>query len=386
LWAILLANLFKYPFFEFGSRYANATDESIIDGYLRIGKWFLWIYLLITLGSMFFVMAAVGVVTAGFLDNLFGVSNLKLVTGLLFVSCVAILIAGKYKLLDSLIKVIGSVLLVSTIAAFVLTLFSGPQIQSGSLLPQVEWNSTTFAFLIALMGWMPTAVDMSTWNSLWTIERIRSTGYKPTLKETLLDFNLGYIISAVLSICFVTLGAYIVFGTGLSMPESSAGFANRVVSLYTETMGSWSYPIIATAAFSIMLGTCIAVFDGYSRAVERSAELLFLPREKAKEALNNRSFYIGALVILAIGGFLVIYYMLFVKEDSSGFKQLIDLATTISFIIAPIIAIVNLRLVSSKFIPKESVPPLWLKSLAWCGIVFLGGFTLFYLWLTLFSS
>ncbi|MDC1196151.1 divalent metal cation transporter, partial [Crocinitomicaceae bacterium] len=29
---ILAANIFKYPFFEFGSRYANATGESLIDG------------------------------------------------------------------------------------------------------------------------------------------------------------------------------------------------------------------------------------------------------------------------------------------------------------------------------------------------------------------
>ena len=39
LWAILLANLFKYPFFEYGSRYANATGKSILDGYLNLGKW-----------------------------------------------------------------------------------------------------------------------------------------------------------------------------------------------------------------------------------------------------------------------------------------------------------------------------------------------------------
>ena len=33
---ILAANIFKYPFFEFGSRYANAAGESIIDGYKSI--------------------------------------------------------------------------------------------------------------------------------------------------------------------------------------------------------------------------------------------------------------------------------------------------------------------------------------------------------------
>ena len=71
LWAVILANVLKYPFFEFGSRYANSTGTSIIDGYLKIGKWALWSYFIITIGSMFFVCAAVGKVTTGFMQNLF---------------------------------------------------------------------------------------------------------------------------------------------------------------------------------------------------------------------------------------------------------------------------------------------------------------------------
>ena len=35
------------------------------------------------------------------------------------------------------------------------------------------------------MGWMPTAIDLSSWNSLWTIARIKQTGFRPKLKETL---------------------------------------------------------------------------------------------------------------------------------------------------------------------------------------------------------
>ena len=55
LLVVILANLFKYPFFEFGSRYANATGKSIIHGYKKIGSWMIWTYLIITLGSMFFL-------------------------------------------------------------------------------------------------------------------------------------------------------------------------------------------------------------------------------------------------------------------------------------------------------------------------------------------
>lgn len=54
LWAIVAANVLKFPFFEYGSRYANATGESLIDGYGKLGRWMLWLYFFITLFSMFF--------------------------------------------------------------------------------------------------------------------------------------------------------------------------------------------------------------------------------------------------------------------------------------------------------------------------------------------
>ena len=43
LWALLLVNLFKYPFFQFGPRYALATGGSLLDGYYKLGKIFLWL-------------------------------------------------------------------------------------------------------------------------------------------------------------------------------------------------------------------------------------------------------------------------------------------------------------------------------------------------------
>ena len=74
LWAILAANAAKYPFFEFGSRYASASGQSLIEGFRTLGRGASWLYLGLTLGTCFFVMAAVGMVTGAFLDNLLGVS------------------------------------------------------------------------------------------------------------------------------------------------------------------------------------------------------------------------------------------------------------------------------------------------------------------------
>ena len=51
LWAILAANAAKYPFFEFGSRYASASGQSLIEGFRTLGRGASWLYLGLTLGD-----------------------------------------------------------------------------------------------------------------------------------------------------------------------------------------------------------------------------------------------------------------------------------------------------------------------------------------------
>jgi Mn2+/Fe2+ NRAMP family transporter len=38
-WVVIAAVCLKYPFFEFGPRYAAATGESLVEGYARQGRW-----------------------------------------------------------------------------------------------------------------------------------------------------------------------------------------------------------------------------------------------------------------------------------------------------------------------------------------------------------
>ena len=153
-----------------------------------------------------------------------------------------------------MIKIIGAVLLLSTLMTFFLALGKGSNTPVDRFAAPEIWSDNSVLFIIALMGWMPTAVDLSAWNSLWTVERIKQTGYHPSMKETLLDFNFGYIVSTVLSLCFVTLGAYMMFGSGEVLPDKGALFASKVVEMFTEYMGGWSFIIIAAASFAIMFG------------------------------------------------------------------------------------------------------------------------------------
>ena len=370
---VILAMILKYPFFEYGSRYANSTQTSIIDGYKKLGKPALWLYFILIITSMFFVTGAVGFVTAGFFENLFGIDYLgEWTVVILFIVCVVILAIGKYNALDSLIKIVAIVLLVSTVTAFILVLYNGPIEPVDGFIPKELLTVSGLFFLLALMGWMPAPLEISSWNSLWTLERIKQSKYTPKLKETIFEFKLAYLITGILAVMFVTLGSYMFFGSGQALPNNNAQFANQVVTLYTNTIGNWSHIIISASAFAIMFGTIIAVFDGYSRSLKRTIELLFTKNENI-EGIKSRILYVVILLIIAIGSLVVIF------QFGDNLKTLVDFATVLSFVVAPIIAILNFRLVTGKFLPKINHPSTIMKITSVAGIVFLIGFALIFL-------
>ena len=369
LGAIILANIFKYPFFEFAVRYTSATGVSMIDGYAKKGKWIVWAYFLLSIPSMIIVTAAVTFVTAGLLGTVLGIDlTTDLWAIILFVICVTILAIGKYKLLDNLLKLVGLVLLLSTLVAFSSALIHGPFERAPSFVPKELYSISGIMFAIALMGWMPTAVDISTWTSLWSEAKSKITGYRPTLKESLADFNFGYGVTAILSICFLTLGSYIIFGTGTELSNSSAGFAGQLIGMFTTAIGQWSYTIIAVAAFSTMFSTTITVIDGYGRSMTRTFKLMFKDSSEA----DSRISYIIWTIIITISAYLVIAQFL------NNLKSLVDLATILSFVIAPLAAFLNYIVIKSKEIDGEYRLPGWLNNLAIAGLIFLSVFTIIF--------
>ena len=111
-------------------------------------------------------------------------------------------------------------------AAFTL---GGPKELTGILAPEI-WTVSGVAFLIALMGWMPIPIDASAWHSIWTLERAKQTGYNPKLKESLIDFNIGYIGAVLFALGFLVLGAQVMYGTGESFALSATDFRSCLLA------------------------------------------------------------------------------------------------------------------------------------------------------------
>jgi Mn2+/Fe2+ NRAMP family transporter len=373
LWALLLVNLFKYPFFQFGPRYASATGESLLEGYYKLGKGVLVAYFILSLGTMFTIQTAVTIVSAGLAHSLFGdisflnfgytsISSVEIWTVIILFICLLILFLGKYSTLDKLIKVIIVTLTISTLVAvcFAFVEFDKP-ISFTQVLPE---NTTEIAFLIAFMGWMPAPLDISVWHSIWAIEKKRDEDTF-TPKAALLDFNIGYAGAIILGIAFVCLGYFVMHDTGETFSNKAAIFSNQLIDLYTKSLGDWAYIIIGIAALTTMFTTTITTLDASPRAMSKSLELL------TKKTFKKG--YLLWILILTFGT--VIIFFAFASEMG----KLIKVATILSFMTAPFYAIINYKLISSKHTPKEWRPSLKLHVLSWLGILFLIGFSLWYI-------
>ena len=366
---VILANLFKYPFFEFCRRYTAATGESALYGYKQLGSWALWTFLVISVFSGFINIAAVTVVTGAIAGKLFA-ANLSIFWWAAISAgfCVGLLITGRYPAFDSLMKIILVVLAISTIVAFVAALINGPQSAPGFEPPPL-WNAGGIAFMIALMGWMPTPIDAAVWPSLWALERTKQTGHRPSLRESLFDFNLGYIGTALLALFFLGLGALVMYGTGETPEAKGSPFAHQLISMYTRTLGQWAYYFIAAAAFTCMFSTTITCFDGYTRSIHGSLALI---RGEKEYAPSGRLYW--SIMIIFLASTLVVAGLLM-----RNMGQLVSLAMIIAFLTAPILGWINYRLIKSDDVAEAFRIPAWLNLLAQAGLVFLVGFAILYL-------
>ena len=360
LWALLLVHLFKYPFFQFGPRYAAATGETLLEGYKKLGKGVLGVYFVLNFATMFTIQAAVTIVTAGLASQLFGFTNdLVLWSVIITIVSLAILLIGKYKLLDNLMKYIIIILTVSTITAVVIAIFNNKEaFDFTQILPT---GTIEITFLIAFLGWMPAPMDISIWHSIWTIEKNKTTFEKIKPKQAIFDFNIGYLGTLFLGICFVMLGALVMHSSGETFSNKGGVFASQLISLYTKNLGDFSYIIIGAAAFTTMFSTTITTLDASPRAMEKSTNLLF-----DKNTKLNYWFWI---LFLAVGTFCILYFFM------SDMGLLVKIATILSFLTAPFYAILNFILITGKHTPKEHQPGMALKILSWMGIVFLFGFS-----------
>lgn len=354
---ILLANLLKYPFFRFGPQYTAETGHSLVEGYARRGRVYLWVFFVLAALSSVVSTAGVGLLCTVILSYLVPASwglGVPVLAGALMLVTWLLLVGGHYKALDGVTKVILSVLALSTVVAVVMAASQGAVRQPDFVEPS-PWNLATLPFLVALVGWMPAPIEISALNSLWV--KAKAEDRTVLTRDVLFDFNTGYVVSTILAVFFVGLGVFVQYGSGEELELAGGAYIPQLMSMYGDAIGAWATPIMAVIAFAVMFGTVISVVDGYGRACAESLRLL-----SGRPEMTRRHKDLWITGIAGIGLAIVVWM-------SAELGTMLRFAMISAFLTAPVFAWLNFSIIRS-----ERRLSVGIRVLAYAGLAFLIGF------------
>ena len=360
---IVLACVIKYPAFRYGAEYAASAKESVVAAYARQGRWLLVVFLIAIAVEGLAVIPAVSLVTAGLTMNLLGVSaNDVAVTMAIIAVCSVGLVFGRYKLLERVSAVFVVLFAVLTVVATVASLGA---LDAGRVAAPFALNRDNLFFAVAVAGWMPVGMGGAVFISLWVRAKSEMLGRPITVREARFDFDLAYAGTLLL-----LMGTALMFGRGMTLAANSGKFAGDLVTLFTASVGSWIRPIIGVAALAVMFSTVLAVIDGFPRVYADTTKRLLGPVIR----LGDGHLYLAFIVVQGLVAFVLLHYLL------SSFGVFIDFATTAGFVSAPVIAILNHRIISSAAVAAQDRPPRWLRVWSASGATLLTVASLVYLY------
>lgn len=377
---VLLINFIKYPAFQFGTQYALATGTTLLQGYRNIGKWAVISYGVMNLMMMPVVFAALSLATSGVIIVVTGTDlPVSVLSPLLMLTCVLLLKFGGYPVLEKVVKVLVIIFTALTLVATVNAVLTTDVLASFTVLP-TEVTLPSLFFIIAFIGWMPTGLEASVWQSLWTLKKAKEKPAPYAMGQYRMDFNIGYVVTTVLAVCFIILGAALMHNTGEHFPASAPAFIAQVIKLYSSSIGEWCVPLIGVCTFAVLFSTVITVIDGFPRAL-----MIATQRLKTNETpwqgdhAQDGSLYLVFMLAGCAGAYLLILLW------TASFKMFIDFATTVSFVYAPVVAFLNHRAMHNKEVDADLKPKGLINMLSLASIVILTSFAAFYGYLKLFS-
>ena len=348
---ILVVNLLKYPFFRAGVSYTISTKQTLQQGYLGMGRRYLAIALgLNTIASV--VNAAALLLFAASLLSYFIPFDIAITlsASVVLALILIILLAGHFEGLDNIAKGIMGVLVVATVAVFVVALSNYSAASAPAMAPPSPWTLATLGFLVVTMGWMPAPIEISSITSLWLKRQCKGQAVTP--KSALFDFNLGY---AVLS-------------------TSGIGFSPQLISMYSSTIGQWAHWLIALVAFLCIFGSALTVYDGYARVVAEAIALLFNKDKNARNTLVT-----PVLLFMAVASFIIVLFF------KSALLAMLGFAMTLAFVTTPMFAWLNHKLVAQTKLHQDAAPNVVVKLLSYLGLIYLFGFLMVFIWWKWFS-
>jgi Mn2+/Fe2+ NRAMP family transporter len=365
LWLILFAHLFKYPAFEFGARYAVATETSLIEGFGKLPgpkNWGLFVFLGVTIIQGLTILAGVMSVTASILVVTVGGLSYTFWLFVVGIFTIAVHRVGGYPALKRGAITMVGVLAAGTVIAFFATP-PAPAELGRMFVPGAPAGSTLL--VASILGLMPTGINVAVWHSLWAVAHLEYWKREGTDRQRMLrlsqrDLAVGYGLSAVLGVMLLSLGAVLLRPRGL-VPDGIE-VALTISRIYTELLGPWMFPVFMMGAFAAMFSTVYSVMDGFPRAFATLMKTL-LPGNTFLHGPSNPSYWIFMVVIFA--------FSLVTNTLLPNPVLVVTLVGVVSLLIAPVLYSLNYYCVTRLVDDPSLRPSAVLRAWGLGGIVFM---------------
>ncbi len=403
LWCLPIAYIFKYYGFEMAIRFTHATGRSMLDAYATAWKKLPVWYVLITtviqsaVGQagrliaaaavvFYFFRMYLGVDIPGFDDD----QELAIYALILGVTSVLIILRGRYAVVELATKIAAGVLIVCTLAVFVV---EPAPISSFVNFFKLDTPDGSWLIIASFLGLLPTGIDVSLQASEWG--KAKSVGLsklRPQLEKDgvmpvfnsfdgshkdlifdtselpprareycrrwfkigLIDFRTGHVVSFVLAAIFMLLAAVWIY------PSDVSGNAvmGEIARIFTDSVGPSLMLIFLAGALAATFSTAFNYFDGWPRVVGACCRNLFrktagLPRT-SKETLDDaqRKTWYSEYNIYRISMFFSLITSVAIIAGLPRPVYLVLVASALAYFVAPVIYFLNLHY-CKKIIPRN---------------------------------
>ena len=295
LWAVAGVIVYKYAFTIGCARYTVATGENIYAGLQRIPGLRNWQVLFI--GAIYVVEiiyhAGGAVVAASLLASLLpaAVPVQYAMIGV-FALIVLILFRNSYPLFKK-VMVVAGVIIVAGMCLNFLSLYLSPiEVVQGLVAPDLENEDHLYyaGLVMASLGTGLSLLCYTMWLQQQLGERHGEAFYRAHMRSVRFDLALGFVLLALLSFFYLTLGFVVMNEHGLPAFEQ-----DRMIRVIGHSLAAVPYgmTVFVVTSFLTLFVYLIGAIDGRARAI---ASIL---RQTVKTRFSEDGLYRGVVLVFA---------------------------------------------------------------------------------------
>ena len=387
LWLIVVSCVIKVVIQEELGRYTILTGETTFEALNKIPgprlgvSWVVWCWLLMFIGVTFQQGGIFGGVGQVF-HLLFPAIGVKTWVIIVAVASIAILLKGKYRLIEAGSTFMVVSFTVITVVCAIALGWTPYAIRAENLVEgfRFEIPAGGIAVAFAVFGITGVGATELVYYPYWCLEKGYATFVGPRdnspawferargwIRIMQTDTLVAMVVYTLATVAFYLLGAAVLHGTqqipkGYEMVRTLSG-------IYTATLGTWAFGLFLLGAFFVLYSTVFSATASNSRVIVDFMEL----SRAVKIPDEGRRWYWRRVMVAGLIVLQTIWYLLMGEP-----VQMVLIGGIAQAFMLPIIAFSTLYL-RYKFVDRALRPSLFIDALLWvCSFLMLGfaGYTL----------